>query len=130
MLLVDGLTVKKLQVFNQILTQLGFAAYHEQPQAEFSWNPFESHGFGQQQSHSSHHQRSTFSHASDLENPYTILGVPPSASKQEVKRAYRRLVSQHHPDKLIAAKASAERIKQANIKTQQIRKAYEQIMNG
>ena len=35
-----------------------------------------------------------------LEDAYTTLGVSPDAPDAEVKRAYRRLMSRHHPDKL------------------------------
>lgn len=31
-------------------------------------------------------------------NPHNVLGVPPSASKDEVKAAYRRLCLRYHPD--------------------------------
>lgn len=33
------------------------------------------------------------------QDPYSILGVSRSATADEIKRAYRRLASQHHPDK-------------------------------
>lgn len=34
-----------------------------------------------------------------MTDPYSILGVPRSASQDEIKRAYRKLAAQHHPDK-------------------------------
>jgi len=34
------------------------------------------------------------------EDPYTVLGLEPGASREEVKAAYRRLVAQYHPDKV------------------------------
>lgn len=35
-----------------------------------------------------------------LPDPYAVLGVARSANEREIKSAYRRLMSQHHPDKL------------------------------
>lgn len=61
------------------------------------------------------------------EEDYRVLDVSPQASDAEVKRSYRRLMSQHHPDKLVAKGLPEEMIKLANEKTQQIRKAYERI---
>ncbi len=65
--------------------------------------------------------------APSLGEDYAVLDVPQSASDAEVKKAYRRLMSQHHPDKLVAKGLPEEMIKMANEKTQQIRKAYERI---
>jgi DnaJ like chaperone protein len=59
--------------------------------------------------------------------PYTILGISPQASDAEVKQAYRKLMSQNHPDKLMAKGLPQDMLKVATEKTQQIQKAYEQI---
>ena len=32
-------------------------------------------------------------------NPYKVLGVPEDADKQTIKKAYRKLASEHHPDR-------------------------------
>ena len=65
-----------------------------------------------------------------LTQAYDILGVTKSASDAEVKKAYRRMMSQHHPDKLIAKGLPEEMIKLATEKTQQIKAAYEQIKDS
>ena len=62
-----------------------------------------------------------------LSSAYKVLGIDKGASDAEVKKAYRRLMSQHHPDKLIARGLPEEMIKLATEKTQQIKAAYEQI---
>jgi len=58
---------------------------------------------------------------------YKVLGVDASDDKATVKRAYRRLMSQHHPDKLVSKGLPEEMIKLATDKTQHIQKAYELI---
>jgi DnaJ like chaperone protein len=60
-----------------------------------------------------------------LHDAYAALGASPSASDAEIKRAYRRMMSQHHPDKLLAKGLPEEMVKLATEKAQQIRKAYE-----
>jgi DnaJ like chaperone protein len=65
--------------------------------------------------------------ASSLAEAYRVLGVSPDASQTEVKQAYRRLMSQHHPDKLAAKGLSEDRMRLAKEKTQQISKAYDTI---
>jgi len=62
-----------------------------------------------------------------LQDAYQLLGVAPGASDAEVKRAYRRLLSQHHPDKLVSKGLPEEMMKVAAQKTHEIRQAYEQI---
>jgi DnaJ like chaperone protein len=61
---------------------------------------------------------------------YAVLGVPRTASEVEVKRAYRRLLSQHHPDKLVSRGLPPDMLKLADEKTHEIRTAYETIVRS
>lgn len=85
------------------------------------------------QANRSHHyyQRSAASmHSTKDADAYATLGVERTASDEEVKRAYRRLMSQNHPDKLMAKALPEEMIKVATEKTQVVKEAYEQIRNA
>ncbi len=62
-----------------------------------------------------------------MADAYTALGVKSDSSDAEVKKAYRRLMNQHHPDKLVAKGLPEEMINVAKEKTQEIQAAYEQI---
>lgn len=62
-----------------------------------------------------------------LTQAYKILGVSKGSSEAEIKKAYRRLMSQHHPDKLVSKGLPDEMVALATEKTQEIRKAYDTI---
>ena len=72
-------------------------------------------------------QRASASGSLTLTQAYKILGINKGSSETEVKKAYRRLMSQHHPDKLVAKGLPDEMIQLATEKTQEIRKAYDLI---
>lgn len=62
--------------------------------------------------------------ASKLEDAYAALGLTPSASDAEIKRTYRRLMSENHPDKL-AGKGMPESMRAvAEERTREISTAY------
>lgn len=62
-----------------------------------------------------------------LEDAYRVLGVAANASDAEIKKAYRRLMSQNHPDKL-AGKGLPESMREvAKERTSEISNAYERI---
>ena len=60
-----------------------------------------------------------------IQEAYQLLNVTPSASIQDIKQAYRKLMSQHHPDKLMAKGLSESRLELEKQKTQKIQAAYE-----
>jgi len=63
----------------------------------------------------------------DLSDPYTILGLEPTASDDAVKSAWRRLARENHPDKLMADGVPQEFIAVATEKIATINVAYEKI---
>ena len=64
---------------------------------------------------------------SRVKQAYAVLELDESVSDEELKRAYRRLMSQNHPDKLVSKGLPEEMIQLATEKTQQIKLAYETI---
>lgn len=68
--------------------------------------------------------------ASMLSDAYTALGLSSDCSDGELKRGYRKLMSQHHPDKLIAQGVPGDMVRLATEKTQDIQAAYETIKNS
>ena len=67
-----------------------------------------------------------------LDDAYAALGVTPESSESEIKRAYRKLMSENHPDKLAAKglpdgmrQLAEERAREINVAYDLIRKARE-----
>ncbi|MGN6682693.1 MAG: TerB family tellurite resistance protein [Devosia sp.] len=61
-------------------------------------------------------------------DPYVVLGLLPGADREEVRRVYRLLVAEHHPDRLIAKGVPEELIDVATARMQAINQAYNQII--
>ena len=62
-----------------------------------------------------------------LRDAYAILGVSADVSDTDVKKAYRKQMSQHHPDKLISKGLPPEMMNMAKEKAQEIQQAWELI---
>jgi DnaJ like chaperone protein len=75
----------------------------------------------------SQQSQSTQNPRQQLADAYKILQVASTATDAEIKKAYRRMMSKHHPDRMEAKGVPPEMIKLANQKTQQVKQAYDTI---
>jgi DnaJ like chaperone protein len=66
-------------------------------------------------------------YAPDFEKYYAILGTTSRASDDEIKRQYRKLVKEYHPDKIASKGLPEEFTKFANDKFREIQEAYDRV---
>ena len=65
--------------------------------------------------------------ATALDDAYKALGVTKDSTDQEIKRAYRKLMSQYHPDKLMGQGVPEDMIQVATEQAKEIQLAYDLI---
>jgi DnaJ like chaperone protein len=61
------------------------------------------------------------------DDAYAVLGLSRQAGDQEIRQTYRKLVREHHPDRLVAKGMPAEMVEQANRTLAAINAAYDRI---
>lgn len=91
---------------------------------------FQQGGFGGHSQGKSQHSGGNWQQAStadQLSDAYKLIGVDSSADAKTVKRAYRKLMNEHHPDKLMAKGLPPEMMNVAKEKSQEIQNAYDLI---
>ena len=88
-----------------------------------------SYGYGAGGRSSSQGAGSAQQSGARLADAYEVLGVPASAADAAVTKAFRRLMSQNHPDKLVAQGLPESMIAAAHERTQRILEAYELVKN-
>ncbi len=75
------------------------------------------------------YQRDPSGHSgATLNHAYGVLGLKKGATKEEVKKAYRKLMNEYHPDKLVSKGLPESMMKAATEKAQEIGQAYELIL--
>lgn len=122
--LADGkLDSSEERILLTISEKIGFSQqdYQRLVQMVMGQQHFHQSGSGQ-----AHYQQQSSEEA--LKEAYAVLGIEKSASDSEVKKAYRRQMNQHHPDKLVSKGMPEEMVKMATEKTQEIKAAYELIV--
>ena len=75
----------------------------------------------------SHFSAGQTNSASALDEAYKALGVTKDNTDQEIKRAYRKLISQYHPDKLIGQGLPEDMIAMATEQAKEIQLAHDLI---
>lgn len=133
--LADGVMSKDEEAaLIKVAAVLGFSEYsfrQLEMLVRFSMGVDQSDGADTGHSHGQRRQRAPVDSGQlSVSDAYKVLGVESSDDKATVKRAYRRLMSQHHPDKLVAKGLPDEMIKLATDKTQHIQKAYERVKDA
>ena len=127
-----------LRTFMSILLELPLAKGHiDNAERDLLWRIAEQVGVGRvEMAHleATARARQHFGSGADgvnqgdeLDQAFKVLGVAETASDGEVKKAYRRLMSQNHPDKLVAKGLPDAMLEVAKDRTREIRAAYELI---
>lgn len=120
----DGaLSNPELVVLRKAAKQLGF----DQAELDYLLGMYWAEVRFRQEQHSSYQQQGQARPTSKqtLNNAYGVLGVDQTASDAEIKKAYRKLMSAHHPDKLVSKGLPKEAMDIAKAKAQDIQAAYE-----
>ncbi len=84
---------------------------------------------GRRQQHSQYHSSRNQQQwqRSSTTNPYQTLGVAKTDNKAVIRKAYKKLMSINHPDKLIAKGLPPDMVEVAKKKTQTIQAAWEEV---
>ena len=109
----DGLSTDEDRILRVIVTELGIAL----SDYDAMLNKFENMKKGQPQSMS-------------IDEAYALLGVSPSDDMNSIKKTYRNLVREYHPDIMISQEKDEAYIEEATAKMQEINQAYQVIKEG
>ena len=119
--IAETLGMSRLQ-FEQMIAMV--AAAQRFRSGYYQYEQQDSSQQGQYQGNYGGYQRSS---GPSLKDAYSVLGVSESDDQTTVKRAYRKLMNEHHPDKLVAKGLPPEMMEVAKEKAQQIQAAYDLI---
>ena len=82
-------------------------------------------GYSSQNSGSSYQRNTSSTYTTDKSKYYSILGISRGASQDEIKKAYRKLAKEHHPDRFVNSSDSEKKYHENKMK--EINDAYENL---
>ena len=126
--MADGvLDEQEAHVLRQVAERLGFSrfAFEQLLRMLNAQNAFRQEQGSSQGSYQRAGQQ--VPRADELALAYQALGVEKTATDAEIKKAYRKLMSEYHPDKLIGQGMPEDMIKAATERDQEIQAAYDLI---
>ncbi len=84
---------------------------------------------GRQRDYAGHHQNAgaSYSAKAELDDAFKILGSKQSDDAKAIKKAYRKQMSLHHPDKMMSKGLPAQALELSKKKAQDIQSAYELV---
>lgn len=125
--IAEELGLSRMQFEQMIAMEMAARAFAQggfyQQYQQYQQGAYQRTGYEYQQSGGGYQQSS----GPTLNDAYKVLGVSEADDHQTVKRAYRRLMNENHPDKLVAKGLPPEMMEMAKEKTQQIQAAYDLI---
>ena len=136
----DGtLSNEEMTVLDEVAKHLGFkqhqlrfliSSFEAELRFRHGWQrakqEYQTHRQHRQQSHEQHRQARS-SNQPTMTDACKVLGVSESDDTKTIKRAYRKLMGEHHPDKLVSQGLPKQAMEMAKQKTQDIQAAYELI---
>jgi DnaJ like chaperone protein len=125
----DGsLHQNETELLRSIAQQMGYSAQaFEQLMAMMQGQDHFAGGQYQQYRRGQSSTAGGYTSISAINAAYQALGVKKEDSDAEIKKAYRRLVREYHPDKLMGQGLPEEMIKEATVRSQEIQTAYDTI---
>lgn len=121
-------------VLRDVASRLGFSGFaFEQllrminAQNQFRDGQYQGYTGGNDQSNQQTGGFGSFGGKSELDLAYEALGVEASINDKDLKKAYRKLMSQYHPDKLMGQGVPEDMIEEATERSKEIQAAYDLI---
>ncbi|QJC38094.1 co-chaperone DjlA [Enterobacteriaceae endosymbiont of Donacia marginata] len=122
--------IKKLKYNNKFINEKDlFDNYYDQNQkkTKYYYNNYEFYYEKNNFNNKNNNFNNKNNYESELDKAYKLLGINYNDNLLTIKRAYHKLISKYHPDKLISKGYSSKQLEIAKIKTQNIHKAYDII---